>query len=86
MEGSPYTDYAHFDAAYNQGWIARESKFMFWLSLLNSNALTLFEQKQLIKIFIIISYSTGPIQRNPKNVHAYGNEAELVYLPGCSGR
>ena len=84
MEGSPYTDYAHFDAAYNQGWIARESKFMFWLSLLNSNALIV--RTESIKIFIIISSSTGPIQRNPKNVHAYGNEAELVYLPGCSGR
>ena len=28
MEGSPFSDYAHFDAAYNQGWIARESKFI----------------------------------------------------------
>ena len=84
MEGSPYTDYAHFDAAYNQGWIARESKFMFWLSLLNSNALIV--RTESIEIFMIISSSTGPIQRNPKNVHAYGNEAELVYLPGCSGR
>jgi len=26
MEGTPYNDYAYFDAAYNQGWIDRESR------------------------------------------------------------
>ena len=27
MEGSPFSDYALFEAAYNQGWIDSESKF-----------------------------------------------------------
>ena len=24
MEGSPFSDYAHFEAAYNQGWVDAE--------------------------------------------------------------
>jgi hypothetical protein len=26
MEGSPFSDYAHFEAAFNQGWVDLESK------------------------------------------------------------
>ncbi len=29
MEGSPFSDYALFEAAYNQGWIDSESKFSY---------------------------------------------------------
>jgi len=29
MEGTPYNDYAYFDAAYHQGWIDRESRVLY---------------------------------------------------------
>ena len=38
MEGCPFNDYAYFDAAYNQGWIARESKFCIYQSHQGSNS------------------------------------------------
>ena len=29
VEGNPWSDYAHFEAAYNQGWVTREGMFVY---------------------------------------------------------
>jgi len=66
MEGSPYTDYAHFDAAYNQGWIARETRDQY---------------KEILRMCMhmvmrpnLYIYLDAPVDNVVKNIQNRGNE------------
>jgi len=66
MESSPFCDYAHFEAAYNQGWIARESRDQY---------------KEVIRmcLYLIMRpnlyiYLDAPVDTVIKNIANRGNE------------
>lgn len=66
MEGSPFSDYAHVEAAYNQGWIDIETKKAYKLAL--SRTL-----HHLLRPNLIL-YLDAPVDVVQKNIAARGNE------------
>lgn len=66
MEGTPYNDYAFFDAAYNQGWIDRETRTQY---------------KEICRVCLhllmkpnLYIYLDAPVDTVTKNIKARGNE------------
>jgi len=66
MEGSPYSDYAFFEAAYNQGWVDRESRDQY-------NEILRMVLHQLMKPNLYI-YLDAPVDTVIKNIQNRGNE------------
>jgi len=66
MESSPYSDYAHFDAAYNQGWIARETRDQY-------KEIMRMSMHMLMRPNLYI-YLDAPVDHVIKNIQNRGNE------------
>jgi len=66
MEGTPYNDYAYFDAAYNQGWIDRNSRNRY-------NDICRMCLHMLLKPNLYI-YLDAPTDLVMKNIQSRGNE------------
>lgn len=66
MEGSPFSDYAHFEAAFNQGWVDLETKKAYKLMLSRS-------LHHLLRPNLIL-YLDAPVDVVQKNIAARGNE------------
>jgi len=66
MEGTPFNDYAYFDAAYNQGWIDRHSRVQY--KEINSITLPHIHRPNLY------IYLDAPVEVAMKNIQSRGNE------------
>jgi len=66
MEGCPFNDYAYFDAAYNQGWIARESRVQY-------KEVCRVTLPHIMKPNLYI-YLDAPVDTVVKNIQNRGNE------------
>ena len=66
MEGCPFNDYAYFEAAYNQGWIARESRVQY-------KEICRFTLPHIMKPNLYI-YLDAPVDTVIKNIQNRGNE------------
>merc|ERR1712018_920202 len=66
MEGTPFNDYAYFDASYNQGWIDRHSRVQY--KEMNSITLPHIHRPNLY------IYLDAPVEVAMKNIQSRGNE------------
>ena len=66
MEGTPFNDYAYFDAAYNQGWIDRHSRVQY--KEINRITLPHIHRPNLY------IYLDAPVDVAMKNIQSRGNE------------
>lgn len=66
MEGCAHSDYCHFNAAYNAGWILDETPHMYKVTL--DNVLFHINRPNLIV------YLDAPVDVSQKNIKAMGNE------------
>lgn len=65
VEGNPWSDYAHFEAAYNQGWVERTTRSAYKEST--------FSTLYLLQRPHVIIYLDAPAEAVMKNIKARGN-------------